>query len=173
MVNLSVYFLHNDCICLFSGQMVVFVMATATISLICAMIAVFLDSKTDATRVPNIVRIVAFKYLAKVLCVADELEEPSDHGLNSTIKVQPFDDIVLQEVTKDKIDPNNPITYFRDMLMEVKEIKSHLKRAERSDAIINKWKLLSKLIDRLLFWLSLFVVIIYLIVVAVELESAN
>ena len=58
-----------------------------------------------------------------------------------------------------------------DILEAVNDIKDQMKNAEHSEHIVNEWKLLSKLIDRFLFWISLIIVVIYFIVVAMEVQT--
>ena len=180
----------------------IFVMGMATLSLLFAIFSVFLDSKTDAARVPKWLRVLAFKCFARLLCLAAEVPEEArghhdigHHGKWSrkpevNNRVSPI--ISLEEsawasppynpqqkvattenagsvVRRRKNEQNEEL---RDILTAVNDIKEMMKDVQLSEEIVNEWKLLARILDRLMFWISVLVVVIYFAVVVGEMQRA-
>ena len=155
---------------LLTAQVVVFIMVMTVISIISAIIAVYLDGRSDASRVPRWVRIVAFQGLARVFHLQGEIPE-----LFGVSQIEP-EQMDVEDVTKveKKLDTkqaaDKPAASELGKILENLEfLTNYVKEKQKAESIIDEWKLLSKVIDRTLFWLCLIVTVIYMIVTVASL----
>ena len=154
---------------LLTAQVVVFIMMMTVISIISAIIAVYLDGRSDASRVPRWVRMVAFKGLARLFRLQDEVPQ-----LIGASQIEPEDkDAEDVTTTRKKLDTKQATKPAAPELGEILEnlefLTNYVKHKQQAESIIDEWKLLSKVIDRTLFWLCLIVTVIYVIVTAASL----
>ena len=177
----------------------IFVMALATVSLLFAILSVFLDSKTDAARVPKWLRILAFKVFARLLCLSAEVPNEArggaDIGHHRKCSLKPevnnrvspiviLDDQTFTYNSQQKVATtekggnivrrrmNEQNEELRDIMNAVNDIKEMMKDVRSSEEIVNEWKLLARILDRLMFWISVLVVVIYFAVVVGEMQRA-
>ena len=153
-----------------TAQVVIFIMMMTVISIISAIIAVYLDGRSDASRVPRWLRVVAFQGLARVFCLYDKI--PKLVGA-SQIEPKRMDVEDVRE-PPDTIDTeqaaDKPATSELGKILEnLKFLTNYVKDQQQAESIIDEWKLLSKVIDRTLFWLCLIVTVIYVIVTVASL----
>ena len=152
-----------------TAQVVVFIMVMTVISIISAIIAVYLDGRSDASRVPRWVRVVAFQGLARFFHLQGEIPE-----LVGVSQIDP-EQIDVEDVTKagEKFDTKQaavkPASELGKILENLEFLTNYVKEKQKAESIIDEWKLLSKVIDRTLFWLCLIVTVIYVIVTVASL----
>ena len=153
-----------------TAQVVVFIMVMTVISIISAIIAVYLDGRSDASRVPRWLRIVAFQGLARVFRLHGNIPKPV-----SASQIEP-ERMDVEDVTEppETIDTeqaaDKPATSEMGKILENLEfLTNYVKEKQKAESIIDEWKLLSKVIDRTLFWLCLIVTVIYMIVTVASL----
>lgn len=145
----------------FLGEMVMTVMAMATVSVISAMLTIFIHFKGSAHRVPKWLRIVVFKGIARILCLKHEVDA-IESVLDADNAIKPFDSVVEDAVD---IKPK-PQSELGAILKHLQMITEYLNEKKADDAVTDEWKLLAKIIDRLFFWVSLIVLVIAVIVIA-------
>ena len=153
-----------------TAQVVVFIMMMTVISIISAIIAVYLDGRSDASRVPRCLRIVAFHGLARLFRLQDELPKPIGISQIEPEKPDTEDTTTSRKRLDTKQAADKPVASELGKVLENLEfLKNYVKDKQRAESIIDEWKLLSKVIDRTLFWLCLIVTVIYVIVTVASL----
>ena len=139
---------------LLAGQVVTFVMVMSVISLLSSMMAVYLDGRSDATRPSKWLRTVAFKVLARVFCLTEEVPEVMEE-----CRVEPM--MEATALKKEVDEKKRSMTEIGEVLHELQNITSYLKEKQRAEGVVDEWKLISKIIDRILFWCCFLITIIY------------
>ena len=142
-----------------TGKLVVLVMVLSAISLIGAILCIHLTFKQTPTRVPRFIRVVAFHGLAKVLLLAkvvpdDETHtEKIDHGGKPGME---------QEVDSTESDLKMGMEL---VVKELRFITQQMRLRDEEDARSSEWKLLAKIVDRLLFWICFIASLIVIIAI--------
>ena len=141
-------------------------MVMTVISIISAIIAVYLDGRSDASRVPRWARIVAFQGLARVFHLQGEI-----HKLIRVSQIEPEKENRMNSRQKfyTKQAAVKPTSEMGKSFETLEILTNYVKDKQRAESIIDEWKLLSKVIDRTLFWLCLIVTVIYVIVTVASL----
>ena len=143
----------------------------STISLIVTIITINISFRKSPVRIPRFIRITALRGLAKLLL--GRKVAPCEDELNATNNGA---ERMQQNLTTKELDIPNAHQKIKpkesemneDMsaiLRELKIITRHLREKEKEDEISSEWKLLSKVIDRLLFWSLLIILIIAIIAI--------
>ena len=92
-------------------------------------------------------------------------------------KIKAADTVTKQQVST----PKKSMTIMKDGkdgidigdTMTGQNTKDQQATEKENEMIMNEWKLLSKLIDRFLFWVSLIIVVLYFTIVGAELKNAR
>ena len=136
-------------------------MVMSVVSLLSSMFTVYMEGHSDVSRPPRWIRIFCFRFLSRAFCIHNEIPDvPDDNVIHPIVNQSEliYDDVKSMEEAK----PNKMAT-LNDVMSKLDEFLKHVHERERSDAIVNEWKLVAKTIDRLLFWICALITSIYFI----------
>lgn len=180
-----------------AGKVVLFVMTMATISLLVAIITEYLVGQPEMATIPRLVRLVAFKYLARIVGLSkqvpvapkQETTNPetgaathfSHHKRSLALQIHPVTmpnaktatDITVTDIGLDEPKTRAKIPTSGDdvteLIAELRKITAYIAQKEADDSVCSEWKFLAKVIDRCLFWLCLLVTVVTGLVVIITL----
>ena len=139
--------------------MVLFVMMMSGVSLLTAMFTVYLDNQSEGRKIPQPLRFLCFNVLGRLFCLS---------GVSGTERVKPQEKpnlgpeeklgVVSLDTCESKMDTAHQLHVIFN---ELRVITSFLRAQEESGAQQQEWKLLARVVDRLLFWMSLTACVVY------------
>ena len=143
--------------------MVLFVMLMSGVSLLTAMLTVYLDNQSGSSSVPRPIRFIFFHVIARLLCMRDVTRE-------SIVKPEVFpvgpkldNEAENGNVSLIELDLKANLTNLDAILRELRVITSQVRAAETRDAQQEDWKMLARVIDRILFCICLIACFIYFV----------
>lgn len=144
-------------------------MAMATISVVTSMLTTYLHFKGSATRAPQFIRFIAFKVLAQIVFLSEEVKSVQESLTSTKINAELVNQSQKEPEMKrnDAIKPiSNPeLKAILDRLIMISEL---MKSQKSDEAVMDEWKLLAKIVDRVFFWISLIVLIVIIIVISAK-----
>ena len=135
-------------------------MTMASISIIVSICTVIIDSHSSATRLPRWLRFIAFTFLARLFCLSSEVPEVTEESI---VKPNVSEKNALTGI-KNELSPMEED--IKNILQELNVITNFMREQKVENSISEEWKLFAKIIDRLMFWLCLFICVVYFITVA-------
>lgn len=150
---------------IFADTLLTFMISGALISLLTSMISVYISNKGAEHPVPRIIRLLFLTKLARILCVTsqDHVTAPS----TNQVATEPEVISITRPNSKEKLRKEMERSE-NGVLTELQKITSYMEKKEEEEAVTEEWKLLAKVIDRLLFWLFTLAFVIFIIVYAVR-----
>ena len=140
--------------------MVLFVMMLSGISLLTAMLIVYLDNQPTTREISRPIRFVFFHLLARLFCMRDDVTPTAkiacDTDSRACVEVK---EKICKKESESKQDTEG--SKNDEILAELRVITSFLRAQEESGAQQQEWKLLARVVDRLLFWMSLTACVVY------------
>ena len=144
-------------------------MVITTLSLLTTCLSILFDTKADGVPVPHWARIFFFKYLARLFCLRQSVTAVLGEEFGGEPKVKPcpevgknmeMDDVIILESMDDaksttKVLPRPGIAVEELLLKELRTITGYLAEKGEAERRSDEWRLLAKVIDRLLFWVCL------------------
>ena len=128
-------------------------MIVSTCALASAMISIYLSLQSPAARIPKRIRFIAFNVLAKLFFLQKEVpDEPNVAGAGEKRREKNKVNIIDLNAS-DSIPTKwvgNDLEVMRCDLMILKNI---VIKKEQEAFVMDEWKCLGKIVDRLLFWL--------------------
>ena len=129
------------------------VMIVSTCALASAMISIYLSLQSPAVRIPKPIRFIAFNVLAKLFFLRKEVpEEPNVVGAGEKRMEKNKVNIVdldMPDSTQKKWVGND----LEGMRCDLMILKNIVVNREQDAFVMDEWKCLGKIVDRLLFWL--------------------
>ena len=145
-------------------------MVITTVSLLTSAFSVYFDNRSDGVPVPNWIRFLFFKHIARLLCLRHSVEAVmGDDVIDARItpapeknhKKAPNDVITVESlddgkcVTKPPAQRRRADTPEELLLAELRKLTSSLAEREDAERKHDEWRLLAKIFDRCLFWICL------------------
>ena len=147
----------------FSVQLVIGMMVVSTCSILSAMLSLYLSSKSSAVRVPKSVRFIAFNVLAKLFFLRKEVPEEAEFPDVQKNELMEMVNVGERPKTAGKM-PRLSNDQLEGLRMDLMILKDIVVNREKENFVVDEWKCLGKIIDRLLFWLCFISFVISLIV---------
>ena len=132
----------------------------SVVSLLSSMLTVFMEGHSDISRPPRWIRTIAFRFLAKLFCLQDEIPNIDDDATQEAT-AQP--ELVCDDVISMKERKQSKDVTLDDVISKLDLFLRHIREKEKSEAIANEWKLVAKTVDRFLFWICFLITTIYFI----------
>ena len=159
-------------------------MVITTLSLLTTCLSILFDTKSDGVPVPHWARVFFFKYLARLFCLRQSVTAVLGEEFGGDPKVQPIpkgcnmasDDVMfiesLDETKSVKKSPRRQGNAVEELLLkELRTITGYLAEKGEAERRSDEWRLLAKVIDRLLFWVCLVVTTAYMVNIAVVIQN--
>ena len=126
----------------------------STVSLLGAVVSIYFSTSDFPSRVPQFVRRVAFQNLAKMICMDTTASKEENRLQCQELPLCKNVEIVHQvEETR----CNETVDVLLSIQNAMKSIEKKLSDKEKDSLIMLEWKLLSKVIDRILFFFCLII----------------
>ena len=144
-------------------------MTMTTISVVSSMLTTYLHFKGSAVRAPKWLRKLSFKILAKIVfltCEANIMLDNADEDIVKSFNndVNKFNAAEGLE-TKLKLDKEKTSTELGAILKELMMIRKCMQDQKDEEIVMNEWKLLAKILDRMFFWGSCVLLVVIIIAV--------
>ena len=131
-----------------------------SISLVVGILSLHLIHKEAPERVPKFIRILAFTYPAKAFGMGNLVPKEVNKDANIN-KIHAAED---ETTVKANEPPVHIDVAVESLLKELRIITRKIEEKEEESLISSEWKLLAKLVDRVLFCICLFSFILLIIV---------
>ena len=147
-------------------------MALSTVSVLSTVLVLYLHHKVPNYRVPQWLRFVALKILSKVLCIRRKTLGHQNHLLKDSHNSSATHSHLIKPSHEDSVEMNfleNPgdavfPTALRSLTRQVEQVTAQLKlltsrfhNQDEEKEVIEEWQAVAKVVDRLLFWITLLV----------------
>ncbi len=159
-----------------AGKLVTAIMGLATVSVISAILVSHLQHRGATKRVPRWLRQLAFKHMAYLFCMCtsvpnDDKRQGSvvpngpDYNNMKAVQVKPKEHECLDG--KNNGWPPEALRAVESMTSDIDSIARNLryltdrvKGQEADDIVVEEWRALARVFDRLMFWLSLIIMFV-------------
>ncbi len=159
--TLAIQLVH--CLSIHPGELVAVIMGISTLSVVVSIIVLYLHHKEPGTRAPRWLRRSAFGGLAKALCMRESIPEYTDDKVapakpEGTMEPEDLEDPVKPPISlAAQVEPDELKVYLR-------YLTEKMRTKDEEDAILEEWRAVARIIDRVLFWICFIVVVIVVIV---------
>ena len=161
--------IHHGSLYVIPAMLFTIIMGESTFSVLTSILTLYYHHHGAETRPPKIIRRIAFHYLARILCMRNQvpLDTQEIPQLKEEISVITKAGEMPTYIANHVAQGNNgmvspeckPVmdqseTYLREMLSYIKELAAKIHLKERDDVIMQEWKSVAKVIDRTFFWIA-------------------
>ena len=139
------------------------IMTLSSMSVLTSILVIYLHCNTAAKPLPEKVQNILFKHIAKFMCMRSNVPDPT------SVKVAPDDGEVTTKNAKFSVQDlhggkdESPNEHMRGIAQDLSFIASRMKKQGRDEEIIEQWRALAKLLDRIFFWIAVIFILIMLI----------
>ena len=131
---------------------IILIAMASTISLISAIVSTNLSFMRPSVRIPHWLRVIAFRGLSTILfCTSEQFDK---------VNVEHESNEICNKVNLDQLDDtntsSNTLKALSKIFEEVRFISLKVRNQEKEDAMLSEWKNMAKIVDRLLFWITVF-----------------
>ena len=140
--------------------------AVSSIDTVVSIIALYFHHHLP-TNVPRFLKTVLFKYLARLVCMSnevpkvdkdDDIIEIKDDNLSvSSVAKYPLKE---ETVGNDHSGQNGFSQQLEQVIQHLRAINRHIKEKEEEANAMDEWKAVARVIDRFMFWVIFFIIII-------------
>lgn len=160
--------------------MVILVIGVSTLSLLSSMFITYINGQATKTP-PKYVRIVFFKYLARVFCFKnDQLkkivqkmdQEEVDEEKKGSIMVKLLKKRTSNETTGNDVTDGNSneqsVDKLDEVLLRLEEIVAHLNGNLEMDDSKTEWIMVGRILDRIFFWCTVILLLIFALLIIIN-----
>ena len=161
------------------GVMVISIMCLSTLSVLGSIAVLYLFHHHTQTRPHRILRKITFKFLARIMCMRLSVPEYEED------KISPqYEDghaVVVENVDSECTTVRSNLKKMEAMGLEMDDLKNilnnltfirtNIENKEKDEEIASEWRGVATVVDRLLFWISLIIVVIIMITILAQRDS--
>ncbi len=146
-------------------------MGITTVSVLTAILVAYLHHKDGSKRAPRWLRVFTFRILANMLCMCRSVpmkdQEVHDNGAKNARNPSRATDVVtVEEIRKgipEKVLDHVPASAeLRSIMENLEYLTDKVRKQEAEEKVIDEWRALAMIFDRLMFWASLLVLVVTL-----------
>ena len=143
-----------------SGQLVIGIMSLSSMSVMTSILVIYLHHNEMAKPLPKKVQNVLFNCVARVVCMRSKVPDPT------SVKVAPDEEETTAKLAEFSVDEKDESSNqdIRGIANDLSFIASKMRKQSRDEEIIEQWRALAKLLDRIFFWIGVIYILVSLII---------
>lgn len=132
-------------------------MGLSSVSVVTAILTLYLRFRDFPTPMPRIVKLVFFKYIASVLRLSSSMPGAN---MKKTQPVEVSQDTIENIEDPDAVQPERLSKELRDLPFwvevsaDIRYMAARLKAKDRDNQVMEEWSALASIVDRLMFWIT-------------------